>query len=805
MQNIDKDAIPDTLKSSNWVVWKAKKKDDRVTKIPYDPSNTDNYAKTDSPHTWSDFKTALEAYKSDNFDGFGFVFTDTDYAGIDLDDCRNPENGNLSSKAEEIVERMDSYTEISPSGKGLHIIIKAELPSDKGRKTGNIEGMKEIEMYDNVRFFTMTGNTLDEAPGYIKDNQEELNNLFREVFENSKENGYSESVSAVNSDSNLSDKEIIEAARNAKNGEKFEKLFFQGDLSDYKSESEADEALCFLLAFYTKEYEQIKRLLKRSALTRSKWFEREESSYIGPTINKAIEKVKEGYDPDYYEKKDGNKTEDVDNESESNSMHEKLQVIAEEAELYKMPDNRNFAKVKDIDGDNKILMITGGKNCQFTSWLKRKYFDGYEEYPSSTPLSRVVDGIKARAEIADMKELYMRATKKNNSIYVDLAQNNLKKIKISPDGYEVVENEKVEFLQNDEISKLPEPSQEAGIESLKKLSKLTMLEGRKLALIISWLTSVYYTPGSYPILIITGEAGSGKSVLSKMLRFLVDPAGINGREVIESINDNRGISGFALNRHVVARENISRISQTENDTLSAISTGTSQGARSMYTNFGVDTIRVKNPIILNGIDITGIKSDLLDRSIMVQKKKIESNKNESEIWKKLDEHHSEILGGLCELISQGLDRLENIDLADEKKTRMANFSEWLEAISEPMQKIPGIKNIHPLEAYKTNRKNAGEIAMNSRYFTTVFKDWLEIEAEGYEEGEVVFKGAATEILRELEMMADPEQVESQHWPSSPSIVGRKIGRIKTTLRQIGYEHEKDDSGNKREHVFIKTD
>jgi primase-polymerase (primpol)-like protein len=801
--------IPNELKEQdNWVVWKKinKPDTDKITKIPKTlmKGSIKNSDSTDSS-TWLNYSKAKKVKnKCNDLDGLGFVFTASKYAGIDLDDCRDPETGELSDKAEEIVERMNSYTEVSPSGKGLHIIIKGGLPSSGGRRTDDIGGMKQIEMYDSGRYFTMTGNKLDETPGYINDNQSEFSNLFKEVFENPREDNYSTTFEN-SSDNNLSDKDIIEIARNAENGEEFKRLYQKGDTSSYPSPSEADEALCFHLAFYTKDYNQIERLFNRSELTREKWLKRED--YRKRTIKKAIENVQAGYDPNYYERKDNNKTEDVDNESGLNSMHKKLQAIAEEAELYKMPDNRNFAKVEDIDGENKILMISGGKNCQFTSWLKRKYFDEYEEYPSSTPLSRVVDGIKSRAEIADMKELHMRATKNNNSIYVDLAQNNLKKIKISPDGYKIVENEKVEFLQNDEISKLPEPSQEAGIESLKKLNELTMLEGRKLVLIISWLTSVYYTPGSYPILIITGEAGSGKSVLSKMLRFLVDPAGIDGKEVIESINDNRGINGIALNRHVVARENISRISQTENDTLSAISTGTSQGARSMYTNFGVDTIRVKNPIILNGINITGIKSDLLDRSIMIRKEKIKSNKNESQIWRRVNEYHPEILGGLCKLISQGVSRLKKIDLSDKEKTRMANYSEWLEAISGPMQKIPGLENIHPLDAYKRNRRNAGEIAMDSGAFTKAIKECLKSKArtEDKSEGEVVFKGSATEVLREMEDFSTPEQRESKQWPSSPVSAGRRLERIKTTLRKIGFKHKKNDNGDERQHIFIKND
>ena len=149
--------IPPELKSkSQWVVWGPRQdaKGIIVEKTPINPRtgcNADPIARS----TWGTFEQALLAVeKIKDVRGIGFVFSKQDpYCGIDLDSCRDPQSGEVSLFAQAIVDRMKSYTEISPSGKGLHIIIKGKKPGGRCKK-----GL--IEIYDQDRYFTITGNVL---------------------------------------------------------------------------------------------------------------------------------------------------------------------------------------------------------------------------------------------------------------------------------------------------------------------------------------------------------------------------------------------------------------------------------------------------------------------------------------------------------------------------------------------------------------------------------------------------------------------------------------------------------------------
>lgn len=165
--------IPQELKDINqWVCWKAvhKRNAKKPTKIPYSPKTLKAASTTDSK-TWGTFDEAYEALKkSKDFTGIGFVFTSRDpYIGIDLDNCID-EDGELDSNSELWTDIFDSYTELSPSRKGLHIIVRGEIL--KSLKTD------KYEIYDKGRYFTITGQPVGGAfpeCGDISKDQEALN------------------------------------------------------------------------------------------------------------------------------------------------------------------------------------------------------------------------------------------------------------------------------------------------------------------------------------------------------------------------------------------------------------------------------------------------------------------------------------------------------------------------------------------------------------------------------------------------------------------------------------------------------
>jgi hypothetical protein len=294
--SVHADGIPDELKAlPNWVCWRYKRRDDKWTKVPIDPATGRN-AKPNDASTWSSFDDALAGHNKNGIDGIGFVFSESDpYCGIDLDDCRDPSTKQLDPWASEIVKRFASYTDISPSRTGVKIFIKGALAPGSRNRVGN------IEVYDRGRFFCVTGRRHKDTPDTIKNKPNELKRFHAETFPAqesphpaAKTDHAAALIDAVHAAVALTDEEIVDEAKAAKNGNKFSALW-NGDHSGYKSQSEADLALCSLLSFWTGgDRGRIDELFRKSQLYRDKW---DRDDYRTQVIDKAVEGRTEFYKP----------------------------------------------------------------------------------------------------------------------------------------------------------------------------------------------------------------------------------------------------------------------------------------------------------------------------------------------------------------------------------------------------------------------------------------------------------------------------------------------------------------------------
>jgi putative DNA primase/helicase len=261
--------IPEELKAEKaWVLWRREYRDGKPTKVLYQA----NHRRADStaPSTWTTFEDAVEAFEHDDFfDGVGFVFhPDNPYCGADIDDVTEDE-------ARHWIEQFDSYTELSPSGNGFHIICKAKVPKGTNRDEG--------ELYSSGRFFTMTGNVVRDAP--VREAQEAAGEFYRFLRRSDQESTPAASVST------LTDAEVVRLAENAKNGAEFSVVYRGG--GQFKSGSERDLSLASRLAFWTQDETQIERIMLGSGCVREKWSKHR--TYLRDTIRKALSGLTETY------------------------------------------------------------------------------------------------------------------------------------------------------------------------------------------------------------------------------------------------------------------------------------------------------------------------------------------------------------------------------------------------------------------------------------------------------------------------------------------------------------------------------
>jgi P4 family phage/plasmid primase-like protien len=265
-------------------------------KPPIDPATGFDIDATD-PANWMTFDEARRAAREHGHaDGIGIAMgsrkkgTRTGLVGVDPDDCIDAE-GNIDPDVTRIVESLDSYTERTPGGKGLRVLLLGEKPGPRCKNT-----RRDIEIYDADRYFTLTGRHLEGTPTEIRRNDEALKALYDELFPPAGQDRQAGGNGPPTPLFDASDDELLGRARAARNGGKFAALFDHGDISAYHDDdSAADMALADMLAFWTRrDAARMEALFGRSALgQRDKWKERGE--YRQSTIDKAIAGCKEVY------------------------------------------------------------------------------------------------------------------------------------------------------------------------------------------------------------------------------------------------------------------------------------------------------------------------------------------------------------------------------------------------------------------------------------------------------------------------------------------------------------------------------
>ena len=277
--------IPQELKAlPRWVCYRL------PDKTPLDPRTGAN-ADSTAPGTWADYDTAAEAVTRLGCTGLGLVLGEG-LVGIDVDHCIDPATGELGEVGRDVLATAASYAERSPSGTGIHILCRGTKPGKacKNSKAG-------FELYDGGRYFTVTGDVLDDKPRAFCEDQAAIDTLYRRYLQ--KEAQAAPARPRPVMPIGLDDGELLRRAAAGRDGARFADLYAGNWRGYYASQSEADLALCNLLAFWLgADTARMDRVFRASGLMRAKWDEkRGEATYGRLTLDKAAAECREVYTP----------------------------------------------------------------------------------------------------------------------------------------------------------------------------------------------------------------------------------------------------------------------------------------------------------------------------------------------------------------------------------------------------------------------------------------------------------------------------------------------------------------------------
>lgn len=289
--------IPIELKNlKQWcvykLIWDEKRK--KYTKIPYN-ANNGYKAKSNDERTWSDFQTALSAMDEYGMSGLGFFFKPP-FFGIDIDNAEGEVERYKMGDIEEnmiyeFIESMKSYAEYSQSGTGIHIIAKGTIPGERRRKG-------DVEMYQDGRFFAMTGNIASKYTEVIASDKKAIKRLYKRYVGDNKIIQINQENPILNT-VDLPIDEIIKRAESSSQGPRF-KVFMEGGWEAfYSSQSEADMAFANDLAFWTgRDFQKMDEIFRMSSMIRSKYDQKRGATTYGEgLLNKAISDTNSVYNP----------------------------------------------------------------------------------------------------------------------------------------------------------------------------------------------------------------------------------------------------------------------------------------------------------------------------------------------------------------------------------------------------------------------------------------------------------------------------------------------------------------------------
>jgi hypothetical protein len=426
------------------------------------------------------------------------------------------------------------------------------------------------------------------------------------------------------------------------------------------------------------------------------------------------------------------------------------------------------------------------KGGGFSKWLKRTFWDDTGEPLYGESLTAALAHAEMRASLGPARELYARVAHLDDRVVVDAGDHGWGAYEITADGWTYLQRHPVAFVRSRGTVAFAAPIRGRALVPL--LKKILVLEEDTARLLASWAICAYYA-GPYIVLVLHGEQGSGKTTAAKVLRSLTDPSAVPLRT---PPRESRDLVVAARGARVVAYDNLSSLPQWLSDALSMIATGGGYEARQLFTDLDEVLVKLKRPILLNGIENPAVSADLLDRSLVASMQPIgeEKRRSEDEIEDDLAELGGELTGAVFAAISAALENLERV--ARPSWARMVDATRWAlasaEALGTSAAKLEG--------TLKRNTARRDELVLEGSVFASAVIEFA-VERGSWEGTTAELKGVLETETETGKANADKKAV----WPQTVQKVVAGRAREMPILRRQGVDWQETAT---RRGVKVKT-
>lgn len=463
-------------------------------------------------------------------------------------------------------------------------------------------------------------------------------------------------------------------------------------------------------------------------------------------------------------------------EGEKESQADILLKMTEDFEYFKS-GAANDAFVRVPIGDHREVWKVDAKSPKVREILTHRFLTQRDRAPSREALNTVIDTVVARCGMGPKVDVNVRFARSRNVIFLDMCDDQWRAIEVTKDGWRVVQDPPVLFKRGAGAQPLPVPVTGGTLDPLRGL--INCGDDTQWFLILAWLVGAFLPEGAFSHMVLEGQSGSAKSTTAKVLQSLLDPsdAGLSAPP-----KDEVDATVSALNAGILAFDNMSGCKAELSDVLCRFSTGQGYRTRTLYENLGITVASVKLPVLLNGIDATVMRSDLVERSISLKLPYVEpkNRKTESGVWEGFAKVHPACLGALLDAVSTGLRNLPNTTLTD--APRMSDFCTWVVACEPALPWQPG----QFLTAYRGKQEDANIDLAEDDSVASAMVEWADaFITPGY--GSQI---TAKDLLIQLNDITRDCPKDMRHWPASAGALAHRLVRLAPVLLAQGIEVRK---------------
>lgn len=444
-------------------------------------------------------------------------------------------------------------------------------------------------------------------------------------------------------------------------------------------------------------------------------------------------------------------------------------VERSEAHLFRNQTNDPFVSFSK-DGHKEVWAIG---SSDFKSWLHQLFYDETGKPAKKDAIFQVIEVLTAKARFSQDEAipLFARVAEKDGVFWYDLTNQEWQAIKITEDGWAIEDDPPVLFTRYRHQKPQVVPRKGGAVERVLDYVNL----GAYHTLFLCWLVAAFIPGIPHPILILFGEKGAAKTTTSSLLKQIIDPSALETLTLpnLRSLLIN-------LQQHwFLDFDNISHISDETSDTLCRAITGGAIQLRKLFTDSEDCIYSFLRCITLNGINNVANRPDLLDRSILMELKRIpeEERRELKELQRDFEESLPGILGGILDTLSKAMAIYPTVKL--DKLPRMADFARWGYAIGEAL----GGKGQEFLSEYTANIESQNVEVLNSDVVATLMVAFMQDRAEWH--------GRVSDLFIELSAIAPAYGISplSRDFPSQPNVLSRRLNSIRSNLEIAGISFE----------------